>query len=150
MANSSSERLIAILQDETGETELVWFKGTKWTFEKLQVNEEYIVFGKPALFNNKYNFPHPEIEAVTDQKIDLGEQLQPYYPSTEKLKTKGLDSKGISKIMRNLLVQVKGFTPETLSNPILERLRLIPREEALLTVHFPPDQEILDKAQVTA
>ncbi len=143
-----SERLIAILQDETGETELVWFKGVKWIIDKLKLNEEYVVFGKPALFNNKYNFPHPEIEAVSDQKIDLGEQLMPYYPSTEKLKAKGLDSKGISKIMRNLLVQIKGSNPETLSLPILERLRFIPREEALLTVHFPPDQEILDKARM--
>jgi ATP-dependent DNA helicase RecG len=143
-----SERLVAILKDDTGEIELVWFKGIKWVIEKLRPNEEYVVFGKPSLFNNKYNFPHPEIEAVSDQKIDLGEQLQPYYPSTEKLKAKGLDSKGISKIMRNLLVQVKGFNPETLSIPILERLRFITREEALFTVHFPSDQEKLDKARL--
>ncbi len=143
-----SERLVAILQDDTGETELVWFKGIKWVIEKLKLNEEYVVFGKPSLFNDKFNFPHPEIEPVSSEKIDLGEQLQPYYPSTEKLKTKGLDSKGISKIMRNLLVQVKGFNPETLSDPIIERLRFIPREEALLTVHFPSDQGKLDKARL--
>lgn len=143
-----SERLVAILQDESGETELVWFKGVKWVVEKLRLNEEYIVFGKPSLFNNKYNFPHPEIEAVSDQKIDLGEQLQPYYPSTEKLKARGLDSKGISKIMRNLLVQVKGFIPETLSLPILHQLKFISREEAIFTVHFPFDQEKLDKARI--
>jgi ATP-dependent DNA helicase RecG len=143
-----SERLVAILSDETGEIELVWFKGIKWVIEKLKLNEEYVVYGKPTLFNNKYNFPHPEIEAVSDQKIEFGEQLQSYYSSTEKLKVKGLDSKGISKIMRNLLVRVKGFTPETLSDSILERLRLISREEALFTVHFPTDQEKLDKARL--
>jgi ATP-dependent DNA helicase RecG len=142
-----SERLVVTLQDETGETELVWFKGIKWMLEKIKLNEEYVVFGRPSLFNNKYNFPHPEIEAVTDQKIDLGEQLQPYYPSTEKLKTKGLDSKGLSKIIRNLMVQVKGHIPETLSTPVLERLRLISKEEALLAIHFPPDQPMLDKAR---
>jgi ATP-dependent DNA helicase RecG len=143
-----SERLVAILQDDTGQTELVWFKGIKWVLEKLKINEEYVVFGKPALFNNKYNFPHPEIEAVTHQKIDLIEQLQPYYSSTEKLKAKGLDSKGISKIMRKLLVQVKGFIPESLSSPILDRLRFISREEAVFTVHFPNDQDKLDKARL--
>jgi len=143
-----SERLVAILQDDSGETELVWFKGAKWIEAKLKINEEYVVFGKPAIFNNKYNFPHPEIEAVTDQKIDLGEQLQPYYPSTEKLKAKGLDSKGISKIMRNLLVQVKGFIPETLSQDIWGRLRFISREEALLTIHFPADEKKLEKARI--
>lgn len=142
-----SERLVAILQDDTGETELVWFKGVKWIIEKLKLNEEYVVFGKPAIFNNKFNFPHPEIEAVSTEKIDLGEQLQPFYPSTEKLKSKGLDSKGISKIMRNLLVQVKGSFPETLSAPILQRLKFIPREEALLTIHFPPDEVTLNKAR---
>ncbi len=148
IGNRRSERLVAILRDETGETELVWFRGIKWLVEKLKINEEYVVFGKPSVFNNKFNFPHPEIEAVSDQKIDLGEQLQPYYSSTEKLKAKGLDSKGISKIMRNLLVQVKGYLPETLSAPILERLRFIPREEAVIAVHFPPNQEILDKARI--
>jgi ATP-dependent DNA helicase RecG len=143
-----SERLIAILQDDTGETELVWFKGIKWIIDKIILNDEYIVFGKPAIFNNKYNFPHPEIEAVSSENIDLGEQLQPFYPSTEKLKAKGLDSKGLSKIMRNLLVQAKGFIPETLSVPILDRMRFIPREEAMISVHFPPDEDILDKARI--
>lgn len=143
-----SERLVATLQDETGETELVWFKGVKWMIEKLKLNEEYIVFGKPTLFNNKFNFPHPEIDAVTDHKIDLGEQLQPYYPSTEKLKSKGLDNKGIGKIMRNLLVQVRGFIPEVLPEEVIHRLRFIPREDALLAAHFPPDQQTLDKARI--
>ncbi|MBM3434825.1 MAG: ATP-dependent DNA helicase RecG [Bacteroidetes bacterium] len=142
-----SERLVAILQDDSGETELVWFKGIKWTADKLKLNEEYIVFGKPSLFNKKYNFPHPEIEAVSPQKKEPGEQLQPFYPSSEKLKAKGLDSKGISKIMRNLMVQVKSAIPETLSGAILERLRLIPREVALQAIHFPPDEHILEKAR---
>lgn len=143
-----SERLVAILQDDSGETELVWFKGVKWMIEKLRLNEEYVVFGKPTLFNNKYNFPHPEIEAVNDQKIDLGEQLQPYYSSSEKLKSKSLDSKGIGKIMRNLLVQVRGYIPEVLPLEVINRLRFIPREEALLAAHFPPDQQTLDKARI--
>jgi len=148
IGKSRSERLIAILQDDTGETELVWFKGIKWIIDKIKLNDEYIVFGKPAIFNNKYNFPHPDIEAVSSEKIDLGEQLQPFYPSTEKLKAKGLDSKGISKIMRNLLIQTKGFIPETLSVTILDRMRFIPREDAMISIHFPADQEILDKARI--
>ncbi len=142
-----SERLVAVMQDDTGETELVWFKGIKWVVEKLKVDEEYVVFGKPTLFNNKYNFPHPEIEPVVSQKIELGEQLQPFYSSTEKCKSKGLDSKGISKIMRNLVVQVKGHLPEILSESILNSLKLIPREEALMNIHFPQDQHLLDRSR---
>ncbi len=142
-----SERLIATFQDETGETELVWFKGIKWILDKLKSGEEYVVFGKPTLFNNKYNFPHPEIEPISSEKFDLGEQLQPFYPSTEKLKAKGLDSKGISKIMRNLIQRIKGIIPEILTETILNELKLISREEALINIHFPQDQHVLDRAR---
>jgi ATP-dependent DNA helicase RecG len=142
-----SERLIAVLQDGTGETDLVWFKGIKWILDKIKLNEEYVVFGKPSVFNKRYNFPHPELEASTAQKIEMGEQLQPYYPSSEKLKSKGLDSKGIGKIMRNLWIQVKGVIPETLSQTMLDRFRFIGAEAALLAVHFPPDEAILEKAR---
>jgi len=142
-----SERLTALFQDETGTIELVWFKGVKWMVDKLNAGEEYIVFGKPTLFNRKFNIPHPEIEAVSDQKIDLGENLQPFYPSTEKLKSRGLDSKGMGKLTRTLMVQVKNATKENLSEEILNNLKLIPREEALLNIHFPKNQKILDKAR---
>jgi len=142
-----SERLVALFQDETGTIELVCFKGVKWMVNKLNTNEDFVVFGKPALFNGKYNIPHPEIETVSEQKIDLGENLQPFYPSTEKLKSRGLDSKGISKLTRTLIAQVKDVIRENLSDQILNNLKLIPRDEALLNIHFPKDQKILDKAR---
>lgn len=142
-----SERLVAFLQDDTGIIELVWFKGAKWMINKLTTNENYIVFGKPTLFNGKYNIPHPEIELESTQKEDLGENLRPYYSSTDKLKSKGLNSKGISKITRNLLIQVKESIYETLSNEIIEKLKLIPRKESILNIHFPKDQKILNRAR---
>ncbi len=142
-----SERLVALFQDDTGTIELVWFKGVKWMINKLTANQEYVVFGKPAWFNGKYNIPHPEIEAVSEQKINLGEKLQPFYPSTEKLKSRGLDSKGISKLTRTLIAQVKDAIKETLSDQILNKLKLTPRDEALLNIHYPKDQKILDKVR---
>ncbi len=147
MGKPRSERLVAFLEDDSGVIELVWFKGAKWMVNKLIPNEKYIVFGKPTLFNGKYNIPHPEIELLSDQKKDLGEKLRPFYSSTDKLKSKGLDSKGISKITRNLLLQVKDSIYETLSVDIIENLKLIPRKEALLNIHFPKDQNILDRAR---
>ena len=141
-----SERLVAQLQDESGVIELVWFKGVKWMINKLTPGETYIVFGKPAYFNGKYNIPHPEIETMADHQNSLGEKLQPFYPSTEKLKVKGLDSKGISKIVRNLLIQIKGTLYETLNTEIIEKLKLLPREEALLNIHFPQNNMLLERA----
>lgn len=142
-----SERLVAFLKDDSGFIELVWFKGAKWMINKLIPNEAYVVFGKPTLFNGKFNIPHPEIELVSDNKKDLGEKLKPFYSSTDKLKSKGLDSKGIGKLTRNLILQVKESIYETLSADIIENLKLIPRKDALLNIHFPQDQNILDRAR---
>jgi len=143
-----NQRLIATFKDEAGKIELVWFKGIKWIIDKLNTTDEYIVFGKPALFNNKFNIPHPEIELASEQESGLKEKLQPFYPSTEKLKSKGLDSKGISKIVKNLIVQVKGFLPETFSNEIINKTKILDRESALINIHFPKDQQTLDKARI--
>ncbi len=142
-----SERLVAFLEDDSGVIELVWFKGAKWMINKLTTNEDYVVFGKPAFFNKKFNIPHPEIELASDQKEDLGEKLRPFYSSTDKLKSKGLDSKGISKLTRNLVIQVKESIFETLSVDIIEQLKLLSRKESLLNIHFPKNQKILDRAR---
>lgn len=148
LGEKRGKRLSAIFKDETGMMELVWFQGIKWMLEKLKLNTEYIVFGKPTLFNNKFNIAHPEIEEVTEQNTKFANALQPVYPSTEKLKAKGLDSKGISKIQKNLIELLKNNVPETLSEKLLRELHLISREEALRQIHFPSNPEILKKAQV--
>jgi ATP-dependent DNA helicase RecG len=142
-----SRRLVATLWDETGNIELVWFKGIRWVMNKIFPGKDYVVFGKPNNYKGRYNIPHPEIEEVGAAKIDLGEKLQPFYYSTEKLKSKGLDSKGIGRIMKNLIPVVKDHLNETLTPEIIDSLKLIPREEALLNIHFPKDQKILQRAQ---
>jgi len=142
-----SQRLIATLEDSTGQIELIWFKGINWIINKLNTTDEYIVFGKPTIFKGKYNIPHPEIESLEEQKVSINQNLQPFYPSTEKLKSKGLDSKGIRKIIATLLSKVKGFIPETLSNEILSKLKLPDRESAIFNIHFPKGQQILDKSR---
>jgi len=140
-------RLVAYLEDDTGRIELVWFRGIQWVINSISQNEEYVVFGKPNLFNGKLNIPHPELEAVSEFQIHLGDKLQPFYNSTEKLKSKGLDSRGIGKIMKTLMIQVQGHIPETLSEVVKSKLKLIPREEAILNIHFPKSPEILKRAE---
>lgn len=142
-----SQRLVAMFKDESGIIELVWFKGVKWMEKKLVPGAEYVVFGKPNYFNNKFNIPHPEIESVAEQMETIPEKLQPFYSSTEKLKAKGLDSNGIRKIMKNLLPQVQEVINETLSDELLENLKLLPRREALIQIHFPINPSILEKAR---
>lgn len=139
------KRLVAYLRDESGEIELVWFKGIKWVKPKLIVGKEYTVFGKPAQFNNNYNIVHPDLE---EKKANATPQanLQPVYSSTEKANAAGLHSKGIAKLTKTLVEQIRANIPETLSASIMEEMKLISREKALKEIHLPMDNIRLQKA----
>lgn len=142
-----SERLTARFADESGEMDLIWFNGIKWIREKLFPDKPYVVFGKPAYFNSKIYIPHPEIETVEKMESSLlPVKLQPIYYSSEKIKKKGLDSKGISKIIMNLITDERYCFPENLTEKIIIDYRFISRSEALIQIHFPENQQKLQKA----
>lgn len=147
VGSAHKQRLIATVGDATGEIELVWFQGIKWVQEMLTARQEYIIFGKPVRFNGQWNIPHPEMEIPSPVPLPLSEVIRPVYPSTEKLKSKGLDSKGISKIMRNLLLSDRFMVEEDLPEQIRENLRLPGREEAFRNIHFPGSPDLLVKAR---
>ncbi|GAA0892183.1 ATP-dependent DNA helicase RecG [Fulvivirga kasyanovii] len=138
-------RLKAYLRDETGEIELVWFKGVQWVLQKLQPGVEYMVFGKPTAFGSKLNIAHPEFELLTHQNEDSS-YLHPVYSTTEKLKKKYLDSKAISKLQRTLLQLAEHRIRETLPQQLLSDYRLLSKKEALFNIHFPQNNELLQKA----
>jgi len=142
-----ARRMSAIFRDGTGEIELVWFQGIKWIEGTLLPNVEYIVFGKPTVFNRRYNIAHPEIERATDFDRTIAQTLQGIYSTTEKLKNRGLASKNLVKLLKELVLQSQGKIPENLSAEIRGKLSLIDREEALRNIHFPEDQKKLQRAQ---
>jgi len=142
-----SARLVAQFADETGEIELVWFNGVKWMTDKVYPGIDLVVFGKVTNFNGKLNITHPEIEPLKkDGGSDDKRRFYPVYSSTEKLKSKGLDSRGISKIIYKVLEDAKGMIPENLSSEIIQGLNLISREDAIVNIHFPQNQLILKRA----
>jgi ATP-dependent DNA helicase RecG len=140
-------RLIATLRDESGSIELVWFKGIKWVAPSIKIGKEYIIFGKPSLFNGRFNFVHPDLESVADTEQSISIQLQPHYSSTEKCRARSLDSKGIMKLLRTLLTQLPEAIEETLPAEVITAFRMIPLREALLQIHFPDSAENLKRAQ---
>jgi len=140
-----AKRLTALLTDDTGEIQIVWFQGIKWAMEKIRPGIQFIIYGKPSWFNGRFNFVHPEIEPATEWEA-VGSQLQPFYSSSEKLKTKGLDSKGIARLTKTLILLADLVIPETLSPEIVRRFGFIRRDEALKNIHYPENQETLDKA----
>ncbi|MFI2742272.1 ATP-dependent DNA helicase RecG [Zhouia sp. PK063] len=141
------KRLIATFIDDTGQMELVWFRGHKWIKESLKLNTPYVVFGKTNAFNGVFSMPHPEMELLTEHEKSLRSAMQPVYPSTEKLTNKGITNRVINKIMQQLFIETKGKFIETLAEPILHELKLIPKNAAMFNIHFPKSQELLYKAQ---
>lgn len=140
-------RLVAQFTDATGEMELVWFRGQKWIRESLKLNTPYVIFGKANWFNGSFSMPHPEMELLEDHKKGLKINMQPIYPSTEKLGNNGITNKVVGKFMQQLFLETGGKFPETLSESIMEELKLLPRNEALFNIHFPKNQELLARAQ---
>jgi len=142
------KRLTAILSDDTGNIELVWFQGAQWVKKALKPNAEYLVFCKPSYFNNRLNLVHPELELVAEEKGEVTKGLQPMYPSTEKLKVKGLDSKGILKLTATLLQELNADeVQEFLPAYVFDKYKFIGRYETLKNIHFPENEIILQKAK---
>ena len=139
-------RLVAHFSDGTGVIDLVWFQGIKYLMGRYKVHEEYIVFGKPTVFNGRINVAHPDIDPAKDLTLStMG--LQPYYNTTEKMKRAGLNSHALEKLMNNAFALLQGTLPETLSTHLVEKHRLMSLDEALRNIHFPQSPEKLRHAQ---
>lgn len=141
------KRMTAMLLDSAGTVELVWFQGLKWLQGKFKAGAEYVVFGKPTVYNGKINIAHPETEEATEENMKRAGALMPMYSSSEKSKMKGLDSKGIMKLQKVLTLMIETKIPETLPASVMERLKLLPKEESLKQIHFPSNPHILQRAE---
>lgn len=134
------KRLVAHLKDATGVLELVWFQGINWVEKRLVIGSDYLVFGKPTFFMSKPQITHPEIDVLTPDNAEGKNVLEPIYPTTEKLKAKGLNGRTIGKLTAALLPQVhEKDIPEILPDAVVQKLQLPHRYKAYLQVHFPPD-----------
>ena len=119
-----TKRLVAHFQDESKILQLVWFKGIRWIKSSLKLNTEYLVFGKPSFFKNNLNIVHPEIDLWDDNNKKTSIGLQGVYHSSEKLSSKGLNSRGIQKLIKNLLPIIENDIEETLPEKLLHELKL--------------------------
>ena len=118
------KRLSANFTDGTGILELVWFKGLKFIVEKYRAGVDYVVFGKPLMYGNRFSIAHPDIDPVRDQAMPSA-GLQPFYNTTEKMKSHYLNSKAIQNIQLNLINNIHEIIPETLPDEIVKRYRLM-------------------------
>ena len=139
-------RLVGHFSDGTGIIDLVWFQGIKYLLEHYKTKTEYIVFGKPTVFNGRINVAHPDMDPSGELTLStMG--LQPYYNTTERMKRGFLNSHGLEKLMKNALALLQEPLAETLPPRLVEEHHLMSLDEAIRNIHFPKNPELLRKAQ---
>jgi len=138
----------ATFTDDTGSIQLIWFRGIQWVLNRFVPGKKYVIFGKPSVFKNRFNFAHPEVEDYSDDTFQIsGQRLEGIYSSTEKLKNSGLGTRGITKLMKELISQCINLLYETLPDYILTKYNLISRKKALINIHFPANNEMIDSSR---
>ncbi len=150
------ERVVAHFTDGTAVADLTWFNGGKYAKQNYKIGTQYLVFGKPTVFNNRINFTHPDLDEAAplltspsdgEGKIGVKMGLQPYYNTTEKMKKAGLSSRAVERLTKTLIDRLPPL-PETLPDFITAERHLMSRDEALRTVHYPKDAKSLERARV--
>ena len=145
--SARKERVVAHFTDGTGKVmDLTWFNGGKYAKQSYKIGTEYVIFGRPNVFNGRINVTHPDIDAA--DKLELSAMgMQPYYNTTEKMKKSGLNSRAIERLTKSLIDIIKDPLPETIPDFITNRLHLMSRNEALRKIHYPLDAKELEKAR---
>jgi ATP-dependent DNA helicase RecG len=141
------KRIVAHFSDGTGVCDIVWFRATQFVYKNYKVQQEYIIFGKPTLFNGRYQFAHPDIDDAS--KLELSQMgMQPYYITTERMKKMGLTSRSMEKLTKTLIEKLSQTPiPETLPDSLTRRLHLISRQQAFHWIHYPQNAHETQQAR---
>lgn len=141
------KRLIAHFSDGWNVADLVWFQGTKYILNTYKVGVDYIVFGKPSMYGGRFQIAHPDIDEVTELKLtEMG--MQPHYGTSERMKKAGITSRTMEILTKGLLEQMQAPLTETLPPFITNALHLASRDEAMRGVHYPHNNDELQRAQM--
>ncbi|NLZ19832.1 MAG: ATP-dependent DNA helicase RecG [Bacteroidales bacterium] len=139
------KRLSVIVRDDSGEMEIVFFKGIRWNYQRLVPGGTFLFFGKPQAFGARINIVHPEVDAAREADAVPG-TLTGVYPSTEKLKAGGITGKVMCKLQSAALALCLPEIQETLPEYVLRDRGLVSLPYALRNIHFPKDTYTLQKA----
>jgi ATP-dependent DNA helicase RecG len=145
--SARKERVVAHFTDGSGKVmDLTWFNGGKYAKQNYAIGKEYVIFGRPNVYNGRINVTHPDIDAA--EKLELSAMgMQPYYNTTEKMKKAGINSRTLERLTKTLLDIVKDSIRETLPDFITNKLHLMSRDEALRKIHYPQNAKELEYAR---
>lgn len=138
IGQKAGKRLVATIRDKTGEMELTWFQGISWVQKSLEIGQAYLVYGRVGFYQGQAQIVHPEFEIYTPAKLDGKDFLEPVYPTTEKLKARGLGGRQLAKLTMVLFGMIsERDVPENIPESIRKQLKLTGRFRAYQQIHFP-------------
>ena len=142
------KRVVAHFTDGSGKVmDLTWFNYADSAIKKYKIGTEYVVFGRPQVFNGRIQVVHPDMDEA--DKLELSAMgMQPYYNTSEKMKKMGLNSRSIERLTKTLLDVLKAPVKETLPDFITQKLHLMSRDDALRKIHYPQNAKELEQARV--
>lgn len=138
-------RLTGVFTDGTGSIEVVWFHNIKNIRNNVHTGVEYVIFGKPSLFNGRWSMVHPEIDSREKALGQLG--MRGVYPLTDSLRNNNISSRNFHTWIGDLLDRTPKFA-ETLPESVVTRNRLMPLDRAIREIHRPSSPAALESARL--
>lgn len=145
LGQGAKSRLVGLFTDGTATIEIVWFQRIKQIRESLSLGNTYIIFGKPSSFLGVKQMTHPEVDKP--ETIAAQQGMRGVYPLTEKLRNAGINSRIIAGWIRNFLQTRKNISDPLPPQTIADN-RLMSLDEAIRQIHFPTDNESLNRARL--
>ena len=143
---NAAKRLSVIVEDGSGQMEMVFFKGVKWVWQKMLPGSVFVFFGRPSVFGGRINMVHPEVDPPLAEGSVLQNGLTGVYPSTEKLKNGGVTGKVMCRLQSGALALCLPEIKESLPEYVLTENALCSLQYAIRNIHFPADSYALQKA----
>ncbi len=132
----------AVIEDETSKINAVWINQS-YLLKNITEDEEFFFSGKITTKGNKIFLSNPSFEKFIPGKENIHTgRIVSIYPET-----RGITSKWIRFVMKNLLDKSRGSIPEILPNEIIKEFNLLGAEEALHQAHFPESKKKVEEAK---
>ncbi|RQV98823.1 hypothetical protein EH221_01300, partial [bacterium] len=130
----------AMINDNTGWLRLTWFN-QPWLERQLHPQSTIAASGKIENYLGKPVINNPQWEKLDKEQISTN-RIVPIYPLTAHMTQEWL-RKVIHKVITYWAPKIHDYLPDF----IRTNNELIPLSEALLQVHFPDSEELLEKAR---
>ncbi len=137
-------RLVGVFTDGTGSLEVVWFRSIKTIRQTLNTMTDYILFGKPTVFNGHWSMTHPEVDTSQKAMEQLG--MRGVYPLTETLRNRNITSRNFFQWIGGVLDTLPQLR-ETLPPSTMAALNLMPLDRAIRELHRPTSAAELQRAR---